>query len=576
MKICFLAPANNYHTKKWCKWFTENGNEVHVVSFIDDEIENVNVHFVDTGASAESGDSQKIKYLLKAKEVKRIVNEIKPDIVNAHYATSYGTVAALSGLKGYVLSVWGSDVYDFPKKSFIHKAMLKFSLAKAKYIFSTSKAMAIETNKYTNKNIEITPFGVDMDLFNPNKKDVNKKIDADGRFVVGTVKALTPKYGIDYLIKAVSIIRSEYPEIPISLRIAGSGENEYKKLAIEQGIDDITTWLGFISQEDAAKEWANMDLAIIPSTLESESFGVSAVEAEACGTPVIISDIPGLMEATCPGQSSVVVERKNEKALAKAIVSLFYDEEKRKSMAIAGQEYVKRRFEVNSCFNTINSKIKDKINEYSGGGAVIDFAVFNPDKRHRCYKTVSEYDCIIGTVKGLEDVYGIDILLYAVAKIVSECPEIRLQVRIAGRGSKYNEYKRLSEKLKISEKVVWLGFISQEEAAREWANMDIGIIPSRQESFGVSAVEAQASGTAVIISDIPGLREATCSGVSSIVVEHENVSVLAQKILYLINNKEIRNKMAIEGRKFVADKYEVNKCFTHINELFDKYRTANI
>ncbi len=69
------------------------------------------------------------------------------------------------------------------------------------------------------------------------------------------------------------------------------------------------------------------------------------------------------------------------------------------------------------------------------GGAVINFTVFNPSKRHRCYKTGSEYDCIIGTVKGLEDVYGIDILLYAVAKIVSEYPEIRLQVRIAGRGS---------------------------------------------------------------------------------------------------------------------------------------------
>lgn len=368
MKICFLAPANNYHTKKWCKWFTENGNEVHVVSFIDAEIKNVSVHFVETGVSTESGDSQKIKYLLKAKEVKRIVNEINPDIVNAHYATSYGTVAAISGLKGYILSVWGSDVYDFPQKSPLHKAMLKFSLAKAKYIFSTSKAMAIETNKYTNKKIEITPFGVDMDLFNPNKKDSLKNINADGQFVVGTVKALTPKYGIDYLIKAVSIVKYEHPEIPIFLRIAGRGEKEaeYKKLAIVEGIDDITTWLGFISQEDAAKEWANMDLAIIPSTLESESFGVSAVEAEACGTPVIISDIPGLMEATWPGQSSFVVERKNERALANAIVSLFYDEEKRKSMAIAGHEYVESRFEVNSCFKAISSKIINKCSKRGG------------------------------------------------------------------------------------------------------------------------------------------------------------------------------------------------------------------
>ena len=363
MRICFLAPANNYHTKKWCKWFSENGNEVHVVSFIDAEIENVCVHFVETGVLAENGDSQKIKYLLKAREVKKIVNEINPDIVNVHYATSYGTVAALSGLKGYILSVWGSDVYDFPKKSPIHKAMLKFSLARAKYIFSTSMAMAKETNKYTSKKIEITPFGVNMDLFNPNKRNYSNKINSNAQFVVGTVKALTPKYGIDYLIKAVSIVKKTHPEIPIRLRIAGKGEKEteYKKLAMEQGISDITTWLGFISQEEAAKEWANMDLAIIPSILESESFGVSAVEAQACGTPVIISDIPGLMEATCPEQSSLVVERKNEKALADAIVALFYDEKKRKNMGKAGREYVVKKYEVNFCFSNISEKIKVKM-----------------------------------------------------------------------------------------------------------------------------------------------------------------------------------------------------------------------
>ena len=99
------------------------------------------------------------------------------------------------------------------------------------------------------------------------------------------------------MIKAVAIIKKTRPEIPIKLRIAGKGEKEeeYKQLAVKLGIADVTTWLGFISQEEAAREWANMDVAVIASTLESESFGGSAVEAEACGTAVIISDIPGLM-----------------------------------------------------------------------------------------------------------------------------------------------------------------------------------------------------------------------------------------------------------------------------------------
>ena len=107
MKICFLAPASNYHTKKWCKWFTEHGHQVHVVSFINAPIDNTTAHYVNTGADVDSRDSQKLEYLLRAREVKKIVDEIKPDVINAHYATSYGTVAALSGLRNYILSVWG-------------------------------------------------------------------------------------------------------------------------------------------------------------------------------------------------------------------------------------------------------------------------------------------------------------------------------------------------------------------------------------------------------------------------------------------------------------------------------------
>lgn len=351
MRICFVAPANNYHTKKWANWFHKQGHEVHVVSFVFDEIDDVIIHYIDTGANADSSDVSKLKYLLHAKTLKKIIKDINPDIVNVHYATSYGTVAALSGIKPYVLSVWGMDIYDFPKKSILHKMMLQFSLKRATLLFSTSKAMAQEGKKYTHKPFEITPFGVDMELFNPDKRT---RSEYDNRLVLGTIKGLSDKYGISYILKAVKSIE-DVVNIPIELRIAGKGpqEEEYKALAKELQIETITKWLGFISQEDAAKEWANMDIALIPSTLESESFGVSAVEAQACGTAVIISDIPGLMETTIPGETSVTVKRMNSDSLAKAIVELCNNPELRKQMSLAGRAFVEREFELDACFKRI-------------------------------------------------------------------------------------------------------------------------------------------------------------------------------------------------------------------------------
>ncbi len=352
MKILFLAPANNYHTIKWCGYFRSRGYEVHVVSFFPGEIEGVTVHFLDCGIDWQQADRKKLRYLAQAPRIRRIVRQVAPDIISVHYATSYGAAAGLAGLKNYALSVWGGDVYTFPHKSPLHRMLLQYSLDHASCLLSTSETMAREVGKYTDKQFYVTPFGVKTELFSPDKR--NRKPD-DGKFIVGTVKAFKPKYGIDVLLRAVSVLKKQHPEINLELRIAGDGpcEAEYKTLAEELGIADITRWLGFIPQEKAAEEWANMDVAVVPSVKDSESFGVSAVEAEACAVPVIISDVPGLMEATEPGTTSIVTARKSVSALADAIILLWQHPEMRARMGREGRKLAVEKYDYQICFEHI-------------------------------------------------------------------------------------------------------------------------------------------------------------------------------------------------------------------------------
>jgi len=347
MKICFVGPASSAHIKKWCNWFAANGHEIHVISFAPGEIEKVTIHHIAVDVDANGSDIEKLKYLFTGKKIKTIIEDIKPDIVNVHYATSYGVATALSGIKGYILSVWGSDIYEFPRKSFAHRVLLKYSLKKAVRLFSTSKAMADEAAKYTNRSFDITPFGVDVELFSPCKRTRH----TDLPFIIGTVKGLSDKYGIRDILEAASIIKKQ--GVPIELRIAGKGpqEDEYRNLANELGISDITKWLGFISQKSAAIEWANMDVAIIPSI--EESFGVSAVEAQSCGTPVIISDIPGLKEATKPEETSIVVKRNSSYEIADAVKRLYINKDYREKMGKEGRKYVLENYEINKCFQKI-------------------------------------------------------------------------------------------------------------------------------------------------------------------------------------------------------------------------------
>ena len=72
-------------------------------------------------------------YFLIVAQVKKLLLAIKPDIVNAHYASGYGTTARLVNYHPYVLSVWGSDIYLFPKKSFIHHWLVNKNLLASSY-----------------------------------------------------------------------------------------------------------------------------------------------------------------------------------------------------------------------------------------------------------------------------------------------------------------------------------------------------------------------------------------------------------------------------------------------------------
>lgn len=91
-------------------------------------------------------------------------------------------LARLSGKK-YILSVWGSDVYDFPNENILKKHLIKKNLNKASVILSTSKDMKLEAKKFTDKEIIVTPFGVDINEYRP------MEVERISDFTVGTIKA---------------------------------------------------------------------------------------------------------------------------------------------------------------------------------------------------------------------------------------------------------------------------------------------------------------------------------------------------------------------------------------------------
>lgn len=347
MRLLILADANSSHTIKWAKTLSEKNINIIIFGLGDltvedyDAIPNIQVKTLNAIVTRDEGLFIKLKYLSAVPILKQLIKEFKPDIIHAHYATSYGLIGALSSFHPLILSVWGSDVFSFPLKSPIHKMMLKYNLQKADKILSTSHVMAKETKLYTNKDIEVTPFGVNIEQF--CNMEVDSLFDKND-IVVGTIKSLEEVYGIEYLIRAFKILSDKYQYLPLKLLIVGSGslEKDLKHLSEELNIQNDTLFIRKVPFSDVPKYHNMLSISIFVSN--SESFGVATIEASSCAKPVVVSNVGGLPEVVEDGISGFVVPPRDPVKTAEAIEKLVLDKDLREQIGKNGRERVKRLY----------------------------------------------------------------------------------------------------------------------------------------------------------------------------------------------------------------------------------------
>jgi glycosyltransferase involved in cell wall biosynthesis len=302
-RILFLAPASSIHTVRWANALARHGYDVRLLSLQPvHQLLDAQVRYYGAPYAPRWG------YVANWPWARALMARLEPDLVHAHYATGYGTLAALAGFHPTILSVWGTDVYEFPHHSFLHRRLLQYNLSRADKLLSTSHAMAKAMGKYTGKQIEVTPFGVDLSQFSPQRVD---SLFEAGAIVIGTVKTLDEKYGIKYLIQAFSLLKQRQPTLPLKLLIVGSGPQEayLKNLAGELNVGGDTRFTGHIRHDEIAKHY-NM-LTIFVSISVSESFGVAVIEACACEKAVVVSNVGGLPEVVEDDVSGIVVEPRN-------------------------------------------------------------------------------------------------------------------------------------------------------------------------------------------------------------------------------------------------------------------------
>ncbi len=158
------------------------------------------------------------------------------------------------------------------------------------YVITISNSSKIDLVKYYNikeESIKVIPIGVDTDNFNLTKSSIElRKIY--GNSVLLYSGLMVPRKRVQILLKSMTYIIKEIPDIHLILTGEGLQLDYYKKLAKALGIQKNVSFLGFVRDEELSKLYASSDLFVFPSELEG--FGQVILEAMASETPVICAN----------------------------------------------------------------------------------------------------------------------------------------------------------------------------------------------------------------------------------------------------------------------------------------------
>jgi glycosyltransferase involved in cell wall biosynthesis len=343
IKLLLLSDPSSPHTIRWANALHNKGIEIYLFGLstynkkdYDPAIKIETMHTPGWIKIRFNGSLLKIIYLFKLPRLRRIIRKFKPDVLHAHYVSSYGILGALTNFHPFFISAWGIDIFLFPGVSPLHKGLVKFALKKADKIFSTSNVMAGETKKYTTKEIQVVPFGIDPDKFYPSAQNKNDT----GEIKIGLVKSLERKYGIDKLINTFELLKSRNPNLKLKLLLIGGGslEDKFKKMVKSKGLEQDTIFTGNISHQFISDYHRKLDIAVYLST--SESFGVSVIESSACEIPVVVSDAGGLVEVVENNKTGFVISKGDPNEACKAIELLIRDKDLRIRMGKLGRKRV--------------------------------------------------------------------------------------------------------------------------------------------------------------------------------------------------------------------------------------------
>ncbi len=262
-------------------------------------------------------------------DFKRVVREIKPDLVHAGPIQTCAFIAALSGFHPLLTMSWGFDLMQDVHKNWRMERITRYVLRNSDFFTSDAQVTrdrAVAHGMKPNRTV-VFPWGVDLKHFRcttesriSNVAKRKTQIKNQKPFTLFCNRSWEPRYGVDVLAKAFVKVTQQNPNVNLLLLNGGSQAQLLRNIFMNGGVLDRVQFGGQVSQKDLPRWYHMADLYISPSHVDGSS--VSLMEALACGLPALVSDIPANKEWVSDGVNGWLFRDNDPNDLAGKILTV--------------------------------------------------------------------------------------------------------------------------------------------------------------------------------------------------------------------------------------------------------------
>jgi len=272
------------------------------------------------------------------------------DIIHTHLPAPYTSdLSCFVSKRGNIPCVltYHNDIVSDGILSYVGKlynvTALRFLLGNVERIIITQPrylSFSSHLKNYKHK-INVIPIGVNVSKFKPLRIEGKE----NSIFFLSLLDKAHGYKGLDYLLRALAQVKKEISDV--KLIVGGEGEliSYYQQTVKLLGLEKAVEFHGFIPDEKLIEYYNRCSVFVLPSISSAqEGFGIVLLEALACGTPVIATDIVGVTEDVEASNAGIIVQPKDTEALANAIVRMLRDENLTTEMGRNGRKLVEEKY----------------------------------------------------------------------------------------------------------------------------------------------------------------------------------------------------------------------------------------